>query len=108
MCSLHREMATVLLELSHTGVFRGAEAAYHLHQLFVGYDSMFGRPCADAAIECEQLAHTLWQTAIHLQARPAVSPERGKRDKKKRLCRTMECAPTRCWGCLTRKGTELS
>ncbi|CAM9941958.1 unnamed protein product [Ectocarpus sp. 12 AP-2014] len=82
MCSLHREMATVLLELSHTGVFRGAEAAYHLHQLFVGYDSMFGRPCADAAIECEQLAHTLWQTAIHLQQEATAAARHGRRTPK--------------------------
>ncbi|CAM9880267.1 unnamed protein product [Ectocarpus sp. 4 AP-2014] len=82
MCSLHREMAAVLLNLSDTGVFRGAEAAYHLHQLFVGYDSMFGRPCVDAALECKQLAHTLWQTAIHLQQEAIAAARHGRRTPK--------------------------
>ncbi|CAM9428275.1 unnamed protein product [Ectocarpus sp. 6 AP-2014] len=82
MCSIHREMAAVLLKLSRSGVFRGAQAAYHLHQLFVGYDSMFRRPCMDAAIECKQLAHTLWQTAIHLQQEATAAARHGRRTPK--------------------------
>ncbi|CAM9627634.1 unnamed protein product, partial [Ectocarpus fasciculatus] len=92
MCSLHREMAGVLLELSDSGVSRWTEAAYHLHQLLVGYDTMFGRPTADAADECMHLANSLWETATHPEDEAAAAAvRRGRRAPK-----TMPSAVERC------------